>query len=152
MPKSDLFDNPVRCIGNILHFMKGHPLRFPKSSRLYLRKEIEILFLSGKNIKEYPVKAIYDFIPLRDSPLKIGVVVPKKLFKKAVDRNRIKRQIREVFRLNSGPFKDFFLSKATTVRVMFIFTGKELPDYVTLQTKIILILQRLQKNYELGAL
>jgi hypothetical protein len=58
--------------------------------------------------------------------------------------------MREAFRRNNQPHKEFLSGHATSLRVMFIFTGKELPDYGVLEGKIILILQRLLKHYELG--
>jgi ribonuclease P protein component len=121
---------------------------FPKSMRLHLRKEIETLFENGKILQETSVRAIYKYVPFDGSPVHIGVSVPKRNFKKAVDRNRIKRQMREVCRLNIHQACELFTSKGVTLNVMFIFTSRKPPEYGVLQSKIILILQRLQEAYE----
>lgn len=132
--------------------MTGKLNSFPKSVRLHFRKEIDELFNSGKSIKAFPVKAVYKMTPLTGDPLQVAVAVPKKFIKLAVNRNRIKRQMREVLRLNSHQCRQYFGNTNKRVQVMFIYSGKESPDYAVLESKIILILQRLQKADELGAI
>jgi ribonuclease P protein component len=118
--------------------------QFPKSTRVHLRNDIAFLFTNGKSINAFPVKAVYKIAsPQSNNWLRIAVSVPKRNFKKAVDRNRIKRQIREIFRLNHHPYSERLALLQKGVQLMFIFTGKESPDYAVLQSKIILILQRL---------
>lgn len=130
--------------------MAGKLNRFPKAVRLRLRKEIDDLFASGKAIKAFPVRAIYQFVPLPGEPLQIAVSVPKRMVKLAVNRNRIKRQMREVFRLNSHQLKHHLIGNNKRLQVMFVYTSKESPEYAVLESKIILILQRLQEADELG--
>lgn len=122
--------------------------RFPKTYRLYLRKEIESLFIDGKIIQDLPIRSIYKILPAEITSFQAGVVVSKKNFKKAVDRNRIKRQMREVIRLNCRAVCEHFIKNNATLKVMFVFTGKTSPEYATLESKIILILQRLVKAHE----
>ncbi|MBK6640981.1 MAG: hypothetical protein IPG39_06920 [Bacteroidetes bacterium] len=55
----------------------------------------------------------------------------------------MKRQIREIYRLSHHPYSAQLAALQKGVQLMFIFTGKESPDYAVLQSKIILILQRL---------
>jgi ribonuclease P protein component len=131
--------------------MPNRPFRFPKSHRLHLKKEIDQLFLSGKQMRQFPVNVIYRFGQTQKVPVQMAVSVPKKIIKSAVHRNRIKRQIREVYRLNSVSMRNYFESKQTALQLMFIYTGKVSPDYAVLETKIILILQRLVKEHEMAA-
>jgi ribonuclease P protein component len=64
-------------------------------------------------------------------------------FKKAVDRNRIKRLSREAYRLQKQPLIDRMREKGLSMAVFFIYTGKELPDYQTISGKIGVVLQKL---------
>jgi len=131
--------------------MADRIFRFPKSVRLHLRKEISDLFNSGNTINAFPVRAKYKICTGPGIPLQMAVSVPKKHVKLAVNRNRIKRQIREIFRLKSHPTREYFAGKGKRAQIMFIYANRESLDYAVLESKIILILQRLQEKNELGA-
>lgn len=78
-------------------------LGFPKSERLKSKKDISTLFQSGETLFAYPIKWVYRVRP-SDSAVRVkaGVSVSKRRWKRAVDRNRIKRKLREVYRLNKS--------------------------------------------------
>ena len=78
----------------------------------------------------------------------VAISVPKRNIRLAVDRNRIKRQTREAWRLNCNDLKMSLESKNLTLQILLVYNGKELPVYAILQSKIILILQRLQEVHE----
>jgi ribonuclease P protein component len=68
---------------------------------------IQKIFEEGKGFNAYPFFFNYRFVPQNDSSnYKVVVMVSKKKHKKAIDRNRIKRQCRELFRLNINPIKE----------------------------------------------
>ena len=74
---------------------------FNKKDRLKSQKLIEKLFLEGKSVSSFPLKLIYLKTQVSGAHvIKAGVSVSKRNFKKAVDRNRIKRLLRECYRLN----------------------------------------------------
>lgn len=77
------------------HFFYG------KNEKLKSRKEISGLFLSGKKINRAPFRVFYTFFP-GTGTVKAGVGVSSRNFKRAVDRNRIKRLMRESYRLNKN--------------------------------------------------
>ena len=84
---------------------------FNKIERLKNKKLIERLFDSGQSITVFPLKAVYLNTSFEDEvAAKVGVSVSKRLFGSAVDRNRIKRLLREVYRLNRN---DIFISEST---------------------------------------
>lgn len=78
--------------------------------------------------------------------LQAGFGAGSRNFKKAVDRNRIKRLSREAYRLQKKPLQDHLEAKGCNLALFFIYTGKELPDYDSLTKKIGLILQKLVKE------
>ena len=82
---------------------KNKPVQFtyPKTERLKSKTTIDLLFSQGKSVSKYPLRLVYVPVDLPEvEPIKIGVSVSKKHFKKAVDRNYFKRVLRETYRLN----------------------------------------------------
>jgi len=75
---------------------------FKKEERLCNKKLIDGLYHNGSSFLCYPFKVSWQFVDANDtnSPAKIVFSVPKKRFKRAVDRNIVKRQMREAYRLN----------------------------------------------------
>lgn len=104
---------------------------FEKDEKLKSRKQIESLFLDGKNVKSFPFRLIYHPIDFESEfPVKAGFSVPKRNVKLAVNRNRIKRMMRELYRLNKFQFSEH-LTK--TYAFMFVYMGKEELPYNDLE-------------------
>ena len=84
--------------------MQSSQYTFKKEERLKSKKLIDHLFKKGLVLHQYPFKVLYDFTDDQDFkfPAKIAVSVSKKLFKKAVERNHIKRKILEAYRINKS--------------------------------------------------
>jgi RNase P protein component len=80
------------------------------------------------------------------APLQAGFGASSRHFKKAVDRNRIKRLGREAYRLQKEPLLRRLTEKGLSLAVFFIYTGKELPEHATVTEKIGVILQKLIKE------
>ncbi len=123
---------------------------FPSSEKLKSKILIEKLFSEGKYLKSYPLKLIYS--PIENIEIKTnktGVSVTKRNFKKAVQRNLIKRLMREAFRKNKY-LVDNNLEK--NYALMFIYTGNEIPGYSKISTAIVKLLKDLivkeKKNEE----
>lgn len=108
---------------------------FKKEEKLKKKKLIGQLFAQGRSLSAYPLKLIY-LQTDHDSPYKIqaGVSVSKRNFKKAVDRNRIKRLLREVYRKNKYLIYE---SEHTKKHIfMFIYVGKKEESYAVLEEKM----------------
>ncbi len=73
---------------------------YPKAHKLKSRTAIARMFTEGKSVTKYPLRLVYLKNAAGDSEFKIGVSVSKRYFKKATDRNYIKRCLREAYRLN----------------------------------------------------
>ena len=82
-------------------------------------------------------------VPAKAGVVQAGFGAGARHFKKAVDRNRIKRLSREAYRLQKQPLIDRMREKGLSMAVFFIYTGKELPDYQTISGKIGVVLQKL---------
>lgn len=116
---------------------------FGKEEKLKSRKQIEQLFADGKMVKEFPILMKFLKIDANDSPIKVAFSVPKRNFKLAVHRNRIKRLLRETYRLN----KHVLLNKVEGKYViMFIYTDKTEWNYTDLEEKMIVVLHKFIKK------
>ncbi len=117
-----------------------------KNERLKSRKQIEQLFQEGKKISVPPFYLYYLVNKNSDSNfpgIQFGVAVSGKNFKKAVDRNRIKRLTREAYRLQKIPLQQKLEEKNLQLQIFFIYTGKELPDFNTVKEKVAVALKKL---------
>jgi ribonuclease P protein component len=103
-----------------------------KKERLSSKKIIDKLFAEGDSILQYPFKMVFLKTELPAiNPVQTGFTASKKLFKRAVDRNRIKRQIREAYRLNKHIIYDEFTTGQLAIFIIFI--GKEIMDHKPLE-------------------
>ncbi|KAA3440791.1 ribonuclease P protein component [Rufibacter hautae] len=127
------------------HSAEEQPLsyRFPKEERLRSKKLIEQLFREGSSFNSYPLRFVALQVPgSAELPVQVLVSVSKRSFKKAVDRNRIKRQMREAYRLHKHT-----LSKANpeggTWCIGILYIGKEKSPFNVISKKLNLGLERL---------
>jgi ribonuclease P protein component len=80
------------------------------------------------------------------APLQAGFGAGSRHFKKAVDRNRIKRLSREAYRVQKQPLIDHLKGKGLSMALFMVYTGKELPDHSTVKARIGVLLQKLIKE------
>ena len=133
----------ARIIRNIL---VAKQFTLGKHERLKSRKSIEQLFSEGKKIAVAPYRVNYMFHLSAGTPaLLFGAAVSAKNFKKAVDRNRVKRLVREAWRLQKNYLKESVNAKNVQLHVFIIYTGKELPAFDDTHKKVGAILKKLQK-------
>lgn len=103
---------------------------YNKSEKLKSEKAITQLFNEGKSISAHPLRLIY---MKNDNKMKVGVSASKRNFKKAVDRIRIKRLLRESYRLNKNMLIN---NKIDGYSLMILYISKEMPDFKLVDTKM----------------
>lgn len=111
---------------------------FKKKDKLKSRKLIEKLFDEGKSVTVFPLRMLYLKTTHEDgSVIKTGVSVSKRNFKKAVDRNRVKRLLRETYRLNKP---EYFNNITTPYALMILYIGKDTNDFNSVNENLKLLL------------
>jgi len=121
-----------------MHFTLG------KETKLKSKKSIELLFTEGSSIRKGPIRCVYNLIDM-ELPHKIGVSVSKRFFKKAPDRNRIKRLLREAYRLNQH---DLITPEGKSIEMMFLFQSPKMPEFETVQQLIKKLIIELNKQHQ----
>ncbi len=107
---------------------------YGKKDKLKSKKLIEQLFSEGKSVAAYPLRLVY--LKMETDGVgqqKVGVSVSKRNFKKAVDRNKIKRLLREAYRLSRN---DYFNNSSPSYALMILYIGKEIPKFVSVEKKM----------------
>lgn len=114
---------------------------------------MEALFANGHSIPAFPLRAVYHLMPAEsnkpgdeESAAQAGFGVSRKNFKNAVDRNRGKRLLREAYRLNKQEISRKLVEEGATLRVFFLITDRQLPDYNTVENKMRYLLRALAKK------
>jgi ribonuclease P protein component len=121
---------------------KGHTLC--KAERLHGKRAISELFVSGKSVFLPPFKAVWTTAePCVDyPPCAFAVSVPKRIFKRAVQRNLLKRRTREAFRLNKQ-LLNTVADNGRHIRLMLIYTAEKALPYTQIETAVQKILHHI---------
>lgn len=106
--------------------------------RLKSQKKIERLFISGKRIQSFPLKAVYFIDRNEPTGFQIAVSVPKKLIKKATERNLLKRRMREAFRVHQHK-----LNLNSKIEIMFIYSAKEILEFEKIEKAMLTLIASL---------
>lgn len=116
---------------------------FGKAEKLSSKRAIDALFANGRSFKEYPFKVLYDEVNDNEANTQVLISVPKRRFSKAVTRNRIKRLIRETYRLSKQSFIEKSQSEGKYFALAFVYIGKDIPKYGPLKEAMQNALQKI---------
>ncbi|MFD1551404.1 ribonuclease P protein component [Putridiphycobacter roseus] len=125
---------------------------FSKAEKLCSKTLISAIYQKGNKLKEYPFILNYMEVPEGydvASPVQIVVTVPKRRFKLAVKRNRLRRQIKEAYRLNKAPFINAVKTGDKKVALFLVYIGKEKESHLLMEKKIKVLLKRLEEKLAL---
>ncbi|MFM7022599.1 MAG: ribonuclease P protein component [Flavobacteriales bacterium] len=123
------------------------PQTFRKSERLSSRKIITHLFEKGKATHCFPFKALWSRETAETSfPAQMCITVPKRSFKKAHERNHIKRKVKEAYRKNKSGFYSALKGQNVKISLLLIYVAKEDLSYSDIESKMITLLSQLQKD------
>jgi ribonuclease P protein component len=110
---------------------------FCREERLRSRKAIESLIKGGKTYFSYPFRITWKITEYPQGyPMQIAFAVPKKRFKQAVKRNRIKRLLREAHRLNKSTIYEFLTEKNINLNVLVVYIGEDILPYHDMDKKM----------------
>lgn len=124
------------------HSIKKQSVSFTynKKEKLKSKKLIDQMFVQGKSVSAYPLRLVYMPTTFNTNNIaKTGVSVSKRNFKTAVDRNRIKRLLREAYRLNK---LEYFNNLSIQHAFMILYIGKEKPTLNQLQHKMTVLFNK----------
>lgn len=107
-----------------------------KEERISLKKDIDLLFSKGKSVVVYPLRVIFLKSEEGKAISRMLVSVPKRLLKKSVDRNRVKRLIKESFRLNKREMDDFLASRNYGLFIAFVYRNKTLVEFSEMEFSV----------------
>jgi ribonuclease P protein component len=124
---------------------------YSKQEKLKSRKALEELFAKGKSFSVFPIKVFYtvadqsnaDGLVADHALVQAGVGVSSRIFKKAHDRNKVKRLLREVYRTQKQPLYKTVVANQQALNVFFLYIGKELPIFADLQIAMEKTLEKL---------
>jgi len=121
---------------------------FQKNERLCSKKIIDKLFAEGRSVFAFPLKIVFLELNLKsETPAQAGFAVSKKNFKRAVQRNLIKRRMREAYRLYKPEFYEVL--KEMQVAVFFVYTAKEITDYAVIESALRKGLKKLVREIQI---
>jgi len=135
---------------NFVQLTKTIRYTLGKTERLKSRKLIGQLFEEGKALTVTPFRILYRMEPktanTHNSELQAAFSVSAKNFKKAVDRNRIKRLLREAYRLQKHILSEQLATNSQQLIIFFIYTGKEIPEHTLIVDKMQLALKKITEQ------
>ena len=122
---------------------------FPKSARLSLTNDIDSLFDNGQSFISYPLRIVYlsdTADTSSESGISVLVSVPKKRIKQAVKRNRVKRLIRESFRLNKNVLTDDQSFNGKRLHIAFMYVCDEVLPFIDIEKAMLKTFKKIREQ------
>ncbi len=114
----------------LLSMVEGQRFTFKKEERVTGKKRMEDLFACGKSFLMYPFRIVfYEYECTASEAVSVLISIPKKRLKRATARNRMKRLVREAYRLNKGLLQSNLLPDNHRIDIAFVYVKDELSGY-----------------------
>jgi len=124
-------------------------LRLKKKERISFQREIDCLFKQGSAFISYPLRVVsLEQKPFSGAPVSVLTGVPKRIFKRAVKRNRMKRLIREAYRQNKTSLIRHCQEKERGLLIAFLYIGNELCRWKEMEAAMVKALGILKNKME----
>lgn len=115
------------------------------TERLKLRKQIETLFQAGEAFSVFPLRVVYRLVPATPasaSPVQVGFSIPKKRIRKAVGRNKVRRLLKEAWRLQKHALYEA-IPENLQLHCFLIYTGEPLLTFDEAKKAVLKLQQKL---------
>lgn len=116
---------------------------FGKKYRMHLKDEIDLLFQQGRKVYFFPILS-HVYQQASESPqFSVLISVPKKKIRKAHDRNRIKRMVRECLRRNKEPLVKKTMEEGCVLHISIVYLSNEIAEFTQVESQIKQIIQKI---------
>ena len=122
---------------------------FSKQERICHRNDFNLLFSDGKSFFSYPFRCVFHWKEAEEPLVRIAVSVSKKKFKLAANRNRIKRLIRETYRLEKHLIYSLFQEQSVQLDLLIIYTENKLLDYKQVQNGMRILIKKMGDEWKI---
>jgi ribonuclease P protein component len=109
-----------------------------------------LLFESGEKTDSYPLGVLYTVVKSGNFPAAMAVSVPKKAFKRAVDRNLLKRRIREAYRRNKPAFYSRLMEMNLKIHIMIQYRSRDIESFQTIETNLLKVFDQMYRSLGAG--
>lgn len=116
---------------------------FSKNEKITSKDKIDKLYKSGKPVKAFPLYAKYIIVNTQITTCQILISVSKKKLRKAVDRNKIKRLIREAYRLNKSSLLETITKNNLKIAIVINYSLSEITDYATINNSVLKLINKI---------
>jgi ribonuclease P protein component len=125
----------------------GKLFTYNRKEKLKRKKMLDQLFAGKQTVSQFPVRIFFTQHAIHPTaPVQAGVGCSSRTFKKAVHRNRIKRLLREAWRLNKAPIYELAQNQNKGISLFILYTGKELPQQQELLQVLPFLLQKMAQQ------
>lgn len=135
------------------------PYSFCKSERLCGKERVKRLYSEGKRMTVFPLRVTYKLVPFcqptnsnsdKSAPILPQVLLwaPKSLFRHATDRNRLRRQLREAYRLSAQPLRQACAGKTLCAQIAINYMSKEKLPFVQILSSMTAVIQRIAQQIQ----